>query len=53
MLKKAVKQRQLALMAQTIRNLADLGRVNGGQGMRPEVESGNSATVDACSSKTY
>lgn len=53
MLKKAVKQRQLVLAAQVIRNLTDLGRVNGGQAMRPAVESNQSATVDACSSKTF
>jgi hypothetical protein len=55
MLKKAVKQKQLALAAQTLRNLtaSDLGRVNGGQVLRPAVESGQSVQLEACSSRTY
>jgi hypothetical protein len=51
MLKKAVTKKQLALAAQTIRNLnvVELIQVNGGQQQAVEV-SVQSAAPDACSS---
>ena len=55
MLKKAVKQKQLALVAQTLRTLtaSDLGQVNGGQGLRHYVSGTSAGGEYPCSSNTH